>query len=185
VAGVGEVTVSGSALPAVRVEVNPLALFKYGIGLEDVRAALATTNTNGPKGFTEDAERRFQIYTNSQASKAAEYRDLLIAYRGDRAVHLADVATVEDSVEDVRTTSMVNGQVAVQIQCTRLPGANEGTTQILNFQIRGHAPVAASRADIPSCNLAVPPADYREAPVRTERMNSKRGRRTSPCRNSE
>jgi multidrug efflux pump len=124
VEGVGDVSIGGGALPAVRVELSPLALFKYGIGLEDVRAALAATNTNGPKGFIEDSERRFQIYTNSQATKASDYRDVLVAYRGGRAVHLADIATLADSVEDVRTTGMVNGQVAIQVQCTRQPGAN-------------------------------------------------------------
>ena len=72
-------TLGGASLPAVRVELNPTALFKYGIGLEDVRAALASANANAPKGAIEDGERRYQIYTNDQARTAADYRDLVIA----------------------------------------------------------------------------------------------------------
>ena len=81
--GVGEVDVSGSALPAVRVEINPTAVFRYGIGLEDIRAALASANANSPKGAIEDGETHYQIYANDQATKAAQYRDLVIAYRND------------------------------------------------------------------------------------------------------
>ena len=72
--GIGEVDVNGSALPAVRIELNPEALFKYGIGLEDVRAALASANANSPKGAIEDENTRYQIYTNDQASRADQYR---------------------------------------------------------------------------------------------------------------
>ncbi len=73
ISGVGQVGIGGSALPAVRVELNPQGLFKYGIGLEDVRAALAAANANSPKGTIDDSDRRFQIYTNDQATKAADY----------------------------------------------------------------------------------------------------------------
>ncbi|TAM04623.1 MAG: nodulation protein, partial [Paraburkholderia sp.] len=76
--GVGEVDVSGSANPAVRVELEPHALFHYGIGLEDVRAALASANANSPKGAIEFGPQRFQLYTNDQASKADQYKDLVI-----------------------------------------------------------------------------------------------------------
>ena len=69
--------IGGSALPAVRVELNPQALFNYGIGLEDVRAALASANANSPKGAIEDGDRRFQIYTNDQANAAADYTPLV------------------------------------------------------------------------------------------------------------
>ena len=84
--GIGEVDVTGSALPAVRVELNPNALYNYGIGLEDVRAALASANANSPKGQIEDADFNYQIYANDQATKAAQYRDLVIAYRNNAAV---------------------------------------------------------------------------------------------------
>ena len=92
--GVGEVDVTGSALPAVRVELNPTALNHYGIGLEDVRAALASANANAPKGQIEDADFNYQIYANDQARKAEQYRDLVIAYRNHAAVRLSDVAEV-------------------------------------------------------------------------------------------
>ncbi len=93
VEGVGQVTVGGSSLPAVRVELNPTALNKYGIGLEDVRAALAATNANRPKGAVEDGDRHWQIYANDQAKTAAEYLPLIVAYRNGAAVRLSDVAT--------------------------------------------------------------------------------------------
>src|SRR5581483_10382930 len=78
--GIGQVTIGGSSLPAVRVELNPYVLFKYGIGLEDVRAALAAANAHSPKGAIDQGERRFQLYTNDQANHAADYRDLVVAY---------------------------------------------------------------------------------------------------------
>ena len=90
--GIGNVIIGGSALPAVRVELNPQALYKYGIGLEDVRAALASANANSPKGTIDDGDRRYQIYTNDQATVAADYIPLVIAYRNGAAVRLSDVA---------------------------------------------------------------------------------------------
>ena len=122
--GIGEVDVNGSALPAVRVELNPSALFKYGIGLEDVRAALASANADSPKGAIEDGDLHFQIYTNDQATKAAQYRSLVIAYRNGAAVRLSDVAEVDDSVEDLRNAGLANGKPAVLVIMYRQPGAN-------------------------------------------------------------
>jgi multidrug efflux pump len=124
VSGVGQVQIGGSSLPAVRVELNPNALFKYGIGLEDVRAALAAANANTPKGSIDVGGRRYQIYTNDQASKAAEYQNLVIAYRNGAAVRLQDVAQVLDSVENVRNLGLANGQPAVLVILYRQPGAN-------------------------------------------------------------
>src|SRR5437764_1021093 len=92
--GIGQVAISGSSLPAVRVELNPLALFKYQIGLEDVRAALASANAHSPKGAVEEGDRRFQIYTNDQANRAADYKPLVIAYRDGAPVRLTDVGEV-------------------------------------------------------------------------------------------
>ncbi|HYP10942.1 MAG TPA: efflux RND transporter permease subunit, partial [Xanthobacteraceae bacterium] len=124
VGGVGQVIIGGSALPAVRVELNPNAMFKYGIGLEDVRAALASANANSPKGTIDEGDRRFQIYTNDQSIKAADYSPLVIAYRNDAAVRLSDVAEVLDSVEDVRNLGLSNGQPSVLVILFRQPGAN-------------------------------------------------------------
>ena len=123
-AGIGEVDIGGSALPAVRVEANPLALSQYGIGLEDLRAALASANANSPKGAIEDGARRFQLYTNDQARKAAEYAPLIVAYRNGRAVRLTDVAEVVDSVEDLRNAGLYNGKQAITVILYREPGAN-------------------------------------------------------------
>src|SRR5512132_4159112 len=94
VQGVGQVTVGGSSLPAVRVELNPQALYKYGIGPEAVRAAITATNVNRPKGTLEEGDRHWQILANDQAKKAAEYLPIVVAYRKDAAVRLQDVAEV-------------------------------------------------------------------------------------------
>ena len=122
--GVGQVQIGGSSLPAVRVELNPLALFKYGVGLEDVRAALASANAHSPKGAIEGGDRRLQIYTNDEANHAADYRPLVVAYRDGAAVRLSDVAEVEASVEDLHNQGLVNGKPAVLVILWRQPGAN-------------------------------------------------------------
>ncbi|MBV8093274.1 MAG: efflux RND transporter permease subunit [Acetobacteraceae bacterium] len=122
--GVGQVMIGGGALPAVRVELIPDALFKYGIGLEDVRAALASANANSPKGAIEEAGQRYQIYTNDQATTAADYKPLVIAYRNGAPVHLSDVAEIIDSVESVRNAGLANGKPAVLVIVFRQPGAN-------------------------------------------------------------
>jgi multidrug efflux pump len=124
VPGVGEVDVSGSANPAVRVELEPGALFHYGIGLEDVRAALASANANSPKGAIEFKGTRVQLYTNDQASKAAQYKDLVVAYRNGSAVKLSDIGEVVDSVEDLRNLGLINNKRAVLVILYRQPGAN-------------------------------------------------------------
>jgi multidrug efflux pump len=124
VTGVGEVDIGGSSLPAVRVELNPRALFKYGIGLEDVRAALSAANANSPKGAVEDGPRRYQIYVNDTATAAKDYQSLIIAYRNGAAVRLSDVATILDGVENVRNLGLADGKPAVLVILYRQPGAN-------------------------------------------------------------
>ena len=124
VKGVGQVFVGGSSLPAVRVDLNPLALSKYGISLEAVRSVLASTNVNRPKGQLAFADRTWEIRTNDQLNKADQYLPLVIAYRSGAAVRLSDVANVEDSVEDLRAAGFVNGKPAVMVIVFRQPGAN-------------------------------------------------------------
>src|SRR3989440_9332906 len=102
VRGVGQVTVGGSALPAVRAELNPTALNAYGISLNEVRAAPAAANANRAKGLGASGERVGGIYANDQAQSAAEYLPLIVSYRNGAAVRLGDVAEVTDSVQDVR-----------------------------------------------------------------------------------
>ena len=124
VQGIGQVTIGGSSLPAVRVELNPHALFKYGIGLEDVRAALAAANANAPKGDIEFGGKRYQVYTNDQAQEASQYRSLVVAYRNGSAVRLSDLGEVTDSVENLRNEGLANGKPSVLLILYRQPGAN-------------------------------------------------------------
>ena len=124
VEGIGEVGVSGSSLPAVRVDLIPQALYKYGIGLEDVRAALSSANAHSPKGGIDVGDQRYQIYANDQANKAEDYKHLIIAYRNGAAVHLSDVGEVIDGVENLRNAGLSNGKPAVLIILYRQPGAN-------------------------------------------------------------
>src|SRR6201987_4917851 len=124
VEGVGEVAVSGGSLPAVRVELIPPVLYKYGIGLEDVRAALSSANAHSPKGGIDVTNQRYQIYSNDQAQKAQDYRSLIVAYRNGAAVRLTDVGDVIDSVENVRTLGLANAKPAIAMIVARQPGAN-------------------------------------------------------------
>ncbi len=124
VQGVGQVFVGGSSLPAVRIDLNPLVLSKYGVSLEDVRGALSATNVNRPKGQLAFGDKTWEIRTNDQLDKADQYLPLVIAYRSGAAVRLRDVAKVEDSVEDLRAAGFVNGRPAVMVIVFRQPGAN-------------------------------------------------------------
>jgi multidrug efflux pump len=160
VAGIGQVTIGGSSLPAVRVELNPSALFKYGIGLEDVRAALAAANANTPKGSIDIGGQRFQIYTNDQASKAAEYRNLVIAYRNGAAVRLSDVAEILDSVENVRNLGLSDAKPAVLVILFRQPNAN-----IIDTVDRVTALIPALKASIPT-DIEVKVANDRTTTIR-------------------
>ncbi len=126
--GVGVVNINGSALPAVRVELNPLALSKYGIGLQDVSAAISNANANSPKGSIEVKGLHYQIYSNDIASDAAQYRDLIIGSRNGAVIRLRDVAQIFDkedgATENRRTYGLYNGKAAVTVQVFQQPGAN-------------------------------------------------------------
>ena len=122
--GVGQVYVGGGSLPAIRVDVNPTALNKYGIGLGDVRQMLSRTNVNRPKGQLSDGARTWEIRTNDQLQSVEDYLPLIVSYRDGRAVRLSDIATVEHSVEDLRTMGVANGTPAVLIIIYRQAGAN-------------------------------------------------------------
>jgi multidrug efflux pump len=150
VEGVGYVNVVGSSLPAVRVELNPAALFKYGIGLEDVRAALAAANANSPKGAVEDDDTHWQITSNDQAVTAAQYRNLIVAFRHGSAVRLSDVATVLDSVENPRNLALSRDKQGVLVLISRQPTANIIETvdrlKALLPQLQASIPAAAEIA---------------------------------------
>ncbi|MFP3798095.1 efflux RND transporter permease subunit [Paraburkholderia sp. SIMBA_027] len=152
--GIGEVDVSGSANPAVRIELEPHALFHYGIGLEDVRAALASANANSPKGDIEFGPQRYQLYTNDQASKASQYKDLVIAYRNNAGVKLSDVGEVVDSVEDLRNLGLANGKHSVLVILYRQPGAN-----IIETVDRVIAMLPQLKASLPADVDVIPTSD--------------------------
>jgi multidrug efflux pump len=129
VPGVGDVELGGGSLPAVRVELQPFALSRWGVSTEDVRAALQSSNPNRPKGSIEGAGRQLQIYTGTRGGRAgrpmaSDYRDLVVAWRDGAAIRLGDVAEVSDSVENVQTLGLFNGDTAVVVLVTLQPGAN-------------------------------------------------------------
>jgi multidrug efflux pump len=150
VRGVGNVGVNGSSLPAVRVELNPAALFKYGIGPEDVRAAISAANANSPKGAIESDDLHYQIYTNDQANLSSQYAPLIVAYRNGAAVRLSDVAEVTDpklgATENIRNYGLFNDKPSVSVVVTQQPGANIIQT------------VDRIKALLPELNASVPSA---------------------------
>jgi multidrug efflux pump len=124
ITGVGQVVVGGSSLPSVRVELNPTALNKYGIGLEQVRTALSGANANTPKGHFSDGTRMWEVGANDQIFKAADYEPLVVAYRNGSAVRISDIGQAQDSVEDLRNSGYANGKPSVLVILFRQPGAN-------------------------------------------------------------
>jgi multidrug efflux pump len=124
VQGIGDVTVGGSSLPAVRVELNLPTMNGYGINPEAVRTAIATTNANRPKGALEAGDQRWQILDNDQAMSASDYVPLIVGYHNGAAVRLGDIAQVSDSVQDLRNDGLANGEPAVMLILIRQPGAN-------------------------------------------------------------
>ena len=149
--GVGQVNAQGGALPGVRVELNPMALNKYGIGLEQVRGVLNNSNANVPKGHFSDGFHLWEVGANDQMFKAKDYQPLIVAYNNGAPVRLSDVAEVVDSVEDVRNMGIANGQPSVNVAINRQPGAN-----IIDTVDRIRAALPQLKAAIPhSINLNV------------------------------
>ena len=124
VPGVGQVFVGGSALPGVRIELNPFALSNYHVGLEQVRSILNGANTNTPKGHFSDGLRMWEVGASDQIFKAADYRPMVIAYHNGTALRIADVGEAVDSVEDLRNAGYLNGRPSVLLVIFRQPGAN-------------------------------------------------------------
>ncbi|HXS52592.1 MAG TPA: multidrug efflux RND transporter permease subunit [Usitatibacter sp.] len=145
ISGVGQVSVGGSSLPAVRVELNPNLLNKLGIGFDEVRTAISSTNANRPKGFLEDGEHHWQIQANDQAKTASEYVPIIVAYRNGTAVRLGDLGQVVDSVQDLRNYGASNGKPAVLLIINRQPNAN-----IIEVVDRVTALLPELRASIPA-----------------------------------
>lgn len=145
VQGVGNVELGGAALPSVRIEVNPLALSRYGIALEDVRTALQSESANRPRGILDAKGFSWQIYSNQAGLHAADYRGTVIAWRNGAAVRLSDIADVVDGPEDIRTMGLFNGKRAVPVLISRQPGAN--IVQVVD----------SLKAQLPALRAAVPP----------------------------
>ena len=122
--GVGQITLGGAALPSVRIELEPDKLNSYGIGMEDVRAAVSAANADSAKGDIDQDDQRFEVTSNDQATVAADYRNLVIAYRHGAPVLLHDVASVNDSNENIRNVGLYNGKAAVGVIVFPIPGAN-------------------------------------------------------------
>jgi multidrug efflux pump len=124
VAGVGQVFIGGGAKPAVRVDLNPLALAHYKIGLAQVRLALQAANANAPKGMVEDKGNRWTISATDQLLTPAQYAPLIVAFKDGAPVRLSDIGKVTEGVEDVRNSGYVNGEPGVFMFIFRQPGAN-------------------------------------------------------------
>ena len=122
--GVGQVSVGGSSLPGVRVELNPTLLNSFGLGIQDVSSMLSQQNSNLPKGQIADGQTTADIGANDQLLKAEFYKPLVVGYHNGAAIKLSDVANVVDSVEDLRAAGYVDGQPSVSVIIFRQPGAN-------------------------------------------------------------
>jgi len=122
--GVGQVTIGGGALPAVRIALDPEKLTSYGVSLETIRTAAVATNVNKPKGFLDDKERTWQIEANDQAFQAKDYASLIIKHINGQSLRLKDVADVTDSVQDLRTYGAANGKPSILLVMTLQPGSN-------------------------------------------------------------
>ena len=144
--GVGDVDVGGSSLPAVRVDLNPQALFNQGVSLDAVRTAISNANVRKPQGAIEDTTHRWQVQTNDELKKAAEYKPLIIHYNNGAAVRLSDVANITDSVQDVRNAGMTNAKPAILLMIRKLPEANIIQT------------VDSIRAELPALQETIPAA---------------------------
>jgi multidrug efflux pump len=145
VSGVGNVTVGGGSPPAVRVSLNPTVLNNLDLGLEEVRTALAAANANGPCGSISDGQHRWMLTVTSQLFKAEEYRQLIVAYRNGAAIRLGDIAEVTESVENLRTTGLMNGKPAITVEIYRQPSAN-----IIETSDGVHALLPRLQAQVPA-----------------------------------
>ena len=134
--GVGEVSVGGSSLPAIRVQLNPHALSHYGVALDEVRRAISATNSVRPRGSIEGGDRLWEVQLSGQLRHAAEYQSLVIRYRDGAPVRLGDVATITESVEDRYSSGFHNARPAVALLISRQPGANIiATIDAINAQL--------------------------------------------------
>ena len=124
VIGVGQVQVGGSSLPSVRIELNPDAVNKYDIGIDQIATALQNANANRPKGEIAGARTAWQLSTTDQLFKAKEYKTLVVAYKNGAPIRISDLGDVVDSVENIRNDGGWNGKRAILLMVFRQPNAN-------------------------------------------------------------
>jgi multidrug efflux pump len=142
--GVGQVSILGGSLPAVRVELDPQQLSQYGLGLQDIASVITAQNANRPKGQISDENIIADITANDQISKARDYAPLVVASKNEGVVRLQDVATIDDSVENVRSVAYVNGKESVSLLVYCAPGANVIST------------VDEIKRDLPAIRASIP-----------------------------
>ncbi len=124
VKGVGEVTVGGGSLPAVRINLNPQALANAGVSLDEVRNALTRENSIGPNGYIENSQHQWYLSSGRQMNTAAQFRPLIVAWRNDSPIRLQDVGTVEDASEDKFNVGYLNDQQGILLLIRRQADAN-------------------------------------------------------------
>ncbi|WP_449371098.1 efflux RND transporter permease subunit [Thiomonas sp.] len=124
IAGIGSVTVGGAALPAVRVELDLPRVNGMGLGLEQVRQAIAAANVDTPKGAIDSATHRWQVGANDQLSTPQQYQHIVVGYRNGAPIRLDQIAQVSEGLQNDRNMGLANGQPSVQLIIYRQPGAN-------------------------------------------------------------
>ncbi len=122
--GVGEVQIRGGALPAVRIDLRPKLIESYGIALDTIRSRVEAATTNSPRGLLQTDETAWWIEANGQLTRAADYRNIVIAYKGGRPVYLKDIANVYDSVQNIYSAGYFNSVPSVSVSITQAMGAN-------------------------------------------------------------
>src|SRR5215468_3716813 len=142
--GVGVVSISGGQRPAVRVVANPRALAAYGLNLDDLRTTISVANQNGPKGAFDGPTRAYTINANDQLKSAAEYGQIVVAYRNSAAVRLSDVATLVSGAENTKLGGWMNSVPALILNVQRQPGAN-----VVDVVDRIQALLPAIRSSLP------------------------------------
>jgi multidrug efflux pump len=146
--GVGQVTVGGSSLPAVRVEINPMQLNHYGLKLTDVATFLRNQNAHSPTGSIADGQTTSYITVNDQLAKAASYKPLIVSTKNGAGIRLEDIADVVDSTESIRSAGYINGEDSISLIVFKQPGANIIDT------------VDKIKAEMPAMQLAIPAAQH-------------------------
>src|SRR3954453_2794550 len=146
IAGVSQVIIGGEQKRAVRVQVDPAKLAAMGMTLEDVRGVLVNATVNAPKGTIDTAQKSFTIYNNDQLTKAAEYEDVILAWRNGAPVRVRDIGQAIDGPENQLLAAWQNGKKGIILMVFKQPGANVIDT------------VERIKAALPRLEAAIPPS---------------------------